>query len=385
MVRFRSIAIVAACVALGAAEMCVCAQKQGAVKLELPPAPAKASPLLPEAFSGWVMEGKAENVTDAAKADAANAQALREYQFAHALLATYKRDGETLNVKALNFFDASGAFGAFSFYRKSNWPKVDLGSGAGSDGKRVVFWLGNTVIDATFSAVGPMTAGELRELAKAIPVPGGNRGLAPPILLNLPKADLDSQSTHYALGLTGYAGGGGVLPPEMVGFDHAAEAVTANYALSSNTATLTLIDYPTPQMAAAQEEKIRAYLKAGAKAQPAFPKPLQDSDQASLEVRRSGPLVAIVSGDAIPNESHRLLESVHFAENLTDIPQPTESEVNKTGRLLVGIAGIVVVGSVAAILLGLFLGGGRALYRMSRGKPASTVYDEEFIRLNLEK
>ncbi len=385
MVRFRSIAIVAVCAALGAASGIAPAQKQGAVKLELPPTPAKAAPLLPEAFAGWVMAGAAENVTDAAKADAANAQTLREYQFTHALTATYQRDGETLTVKALNFFDASGAFGAFSFYRKSNWPKVDVGSGAGSDGKRVVFWLGNTVVEATFSTIGPMSAGELRELAKAIPVPDGNRALTPPILLNLPKAGLEAQSTHYALGLTGYAGGGGVLPPEMVGFDRGAETVTANYALTSNTATLTLIDYPTPQMAAAQEAKIRAYLKAGAKAQPAFPKPLQDSDQASLEVRRSGPLVAIVSGDAIPNESHRLLESVHFDENLTDIPQPMESQVSKTARLLMGITGIVVIGSLAAILLGLFLGGGRALYRVARGKPASTVYEEEFIRLNLEK
>ena len=84
-----------------------------------------------------------------------------------------------------------------------------------------------------------------------------------------------------------------------MGFDRGAEAVTANYSLSSNPAVLTLIDYPTPQMAQAQESRIRDYLKAGSNAQPAFPKPLQDSDQASLEVRRSGPVVAIVSGDAI--------------------------------------------------------------------------------------
>jgi len=37
----------------------------------------------------------------------------------------------------------------------------------------------------------------------------------------------------------------------------------------------------------------------------------------------------------------------------------------------------------AAILLGFFLGGGRALYRMARGKPVSSVYEEEFIRIDL--
>lgn len=385
----RSIAVVAAAATLAAAGVAATAQgapqKSGAVKLELPAAPAKPKPLLPDAFAGWAMDGKAATLTDAAQADAANAQALREYQFTHALTATYKRDGETLTVKALGFLDASGAFGAYSFYRQSNWPKLDAGSGGGSNGKRVVFWLGNTVIDATFSEIGPMSPGELRELAKEIPVPGGNRALTPPILLNLPKPSLDSQTMHYALGLTSYAGSGGVLPAQMIGFDRGAETVTANYALSSNEATLTLIDYPTPQMAVAQETRIRDYIKAGSHAQPAFPKPLADSDQASLEVRRIGPLVVLVSGDAIPDESHKLLESVRFQENLTDIPQPTESEVNKTGRLLMGIVSLVIIGSSAAVLLGLFLGGGRALYRKATGKPISSVYETEFIRLNLEK
>jgi hypothetical protein len=173
------------------------------------------------------------------------------------------------------------------------------------------------------------------------------------------------------------------LPPELVGFDRGAEAVTANYTLRSGVATLTIIDYPTPQMAAAMEPRIRAYIKAGKQAQPAWPKPLQDSDLASLEVRRSGPLVVVVSGDAIPDESHKLLATVHFESELMSIPQPTESEVAKTGRLLLGIATLVGIGSLAAILLGFFLGGFRVLYRIARGKPASSVYEAEFISLNL--
>ena len=37
------------------------------------------------------------------------------------------------------------------------------------------------------------------------------------------------------------------------------------------------------------------------------------------------------------------------------------------------------------MLLGFFLGGGRALYRVARGKPVSSVYEVEFIRLHLER
>jgi hypothetical protein len=345
--------------------------------------PAKPKPILPDVFAGWVADAAPRTVTDPAQADPANAAALGEYAFTEAALASYKRDRETLSIRALRFHDASGAYGAYSFYRHDGWPKEQIGVGATSDHNRVLFWLGNTVIDANFSQIGPMSGSELRELAGQIELPNGSRGIAPPILANLPKASLDPQTTHYADGPAGYTGSGGVLPAEMVGFDKGAETATATYNLRSGPATLTVIDYPTPQLAAAQETRIRDYIKAGSKALPAWPKPLMDSDLASLEVRRSGPLVILVSGDAVPDESHKLISSVNFQADVVSIPQPTESEVAKTGKLLLGIAGIVIVGSLAAILLGFFLGGGRALYRVARGKPVSSMYDEEFTSLNL--
>jgi hypothetical protein len=325
-------------------------------------------------------------LTDPALADPANTAVLKEYDFTDGMQANYKRDGETLSLRALRFHDASEAYGAYSFYRQNGWPKEEIGTGATSNHNRVLFWLGNTMVDANFSHIGPMSGSELRELASHLPVPDGSRALAPPILSSLPKESLDGQTTHYALGPASYAGSGGVLPPDLVGFDRGAEVVTANYSLRSNPATLTIIDYPTPQMAAAQEPKIRAYIKAGSQAQPPWPKPLQDSDQASLEVHRSGPLVAIVSGDAIPEESHKLLAMVHYEAEITSLPPPpTDSEVAKTAKLLIGIAGLVMIGVSAALLLGFFLGGGRALYRVARGKPVSTVYEEEFISLDLRE
>ena len=342
-------------------------------------------PLLPDSFAGWIAAEPPKSITDAAQADNANVAALKEYGFQSAILRTYKRDGETLAIRAMRFDDLSGAYGAYSYYRGTGWPKEDIGTGAASNHNRVVFWRGEAVVDATFSHISPMSGSELRELARQLPEPVGSKALAPPLLANLPKASLDGQTTHYAVGPASYAGSGGVLPPELVGFDRGAEAVTAGYTLRSGPATLTLIDYPTPQMAAAQETRIRDYVKAGSQAKPAFPKPLADSDQASLEVRRSGPVIALVSGDAIPDESHKLLASVHYELDLVSIPQPGESEVSKTGRLLLGIATLVIIGACAAILLGLFLGGGRALYRVARGKPASSVYEAEFISLDLRK
>ena len=355
-------------------------EKKSATVIMLPPAPKK---LLPDALDGWLQTAPAKTITDPAQADGANAAALKEYGFVSQESATYAREGQTLNIRALSFGDLTGAYGAYSFFRQNGWPKEDIGTGAASNKNRVLFWKGSTVVDATFSRIAPESAGELREIAATLPMLTGTKAVPPPVLSFLPKASIDPQTTHYALGPASYSGSGGVLPASIVGFDSDAETATANYSLNSGPATLTIIEYPTPQIATAKLAEITAYIKAGSSAKPAWPKPLMDSDLASLEARKSGELVILVSGDAIPDESHRLLESVHYEADLMSIPQPTNSEIAKTGQLLMSIASFVIIGASASILLGFFLGGGRALYRKARGRPISSVYDEEFIHLDL--
>ena len=112
--------------AMGQAAPVKARDTKGATHLMLPPVP-KA--LLPESFAGWVAEGAPKNVTDAALADTANAAALKEYDFTDGALGSYKREGETLSLRALRFHDASGAYGAYSFYRQNGWPKEDIGVG----------------------------------------------------------------------------------------------------------------------------------------------------------------------------------------------------------------------------------------------------------------
>ena len=348
------------------------------------PAPVAAKPaLLPEVFDGWELKGAIKPLATANDADAINAAALTEYGFTDGASATYTRSGVSLELRALRFDDATGTYGAYSFYRQNGWPKEKIGTGAASNKNQVVFWQGNFFVDAHFSQIEPTSATSLRDLAAQLPPITGSKAIAPPVLANLPQRSIEGQSTHYALGPAGYANG--VLPAALVAFDRGAEVVTANYKLVSGPATLTLIDYPTPQMATAQETLIRAYIKGGDQPQSPWTDALKNSDKASLEVRRSGPLVAIVSGDAVPDESHRLLETVHFDAALVSIPQPTDSEISKTAQLLTGIAVLVCVGGLASVLLGLFLGGGRALWRKVRGKPVSSVYETEFIHLDLRE
>src|ERR1700733_9933051 len=106
--------------------------------------------LLPSSFAGWVAEGPVKKLTDPAQADGASAAALKEYAFEEGATADYKRSGETLSLRLLRFHDASGAYGAYSFYRQNGWPKEEIGTGATSNHNRVLFWVGDSVVDANF-------------------------------------------------------------------------------------------------------------------------------------------------------------------------------------------------------------------------------------------
>ena len=101
-------------------------------------------------------------------------------------------------------------------------------------------------------------------------------------------------------------------------------------------------------------------------------------------MRREGPLVLLTTGAWDAAEAKRMVEGIHLRNELTwNKPMPLEfhTEVVKTYSLLTSIAIFCGVGALAAVILGLFLGGGRAAIRVLQGKPAAT--EPEFLRIDL--
>jgi hypothetical protein len=353
--------------------------------LSQPSAPAAAPPLLPTDFAGWSQSAPAQQSSAPESADAANAAVLKEYGSQQFASAHYANGDNKLNVRAIRFQDASGAYGAFTFYRRPGSIAEQIGRTAAWDGSHVLFWNGATLVDATLDHVTPMTAAELRELAKDLPLPPGSANVAPPLPGYLPRQGLELGLTHYSLGPEAYARTGGVLPAPLVGFASSAEAVTALYSDRDGDGQVTLLIYPTPQLAAARLRDIDAFLKAG-NTQATWPQPLAESRPGSVLTRRSGPIVAVVSGSLPAPIAHKLLNQINYqADIVWNNPQGYISDGSKVARLILGIFALTGILGGAAILLGLFLGGGRAIYRVLRGKPASAFQEEtEFISLHLE-
>ncbi len=347
-------------------------------------ATAAPAPLLPQEFAGFELDGKIEKSNAPGTVDPGNAQVLVEYGFRDFASAHYKSSATAVTIRAMRFADATGAYGAYTFYRIPGMHPEEIGKGAAANGSRVLFWDGATLVDANFDHLTAMSAASLRELATRLPIPMGTAGVPPSLPGFLPRTDLEITHTRYSLGPEGYARSGGVLPPALVDFSKSPEVLSGDFNLQSGEGTLTIIEYPTPQIAADRQRAIEAYLKAGNTPQHPFTAALVASNTQALAVRRSGLLLAITSGGMNASDARRLLNKINYEASVTwNSPQGYVPETTKAARLLVGIAYFCLIACSAALLLGIFLGGGRALFRKMRGKPASTLEDMEFIKLDL--
>ncbi len=347
-----------------------------------PKAAAAAKPFLPTMFAGW--QSTASNTSDnPAAADPANVSVLKEYGFTEFQSAAYARDGITLALRAIRFKDASGAYGAYTFYRQPGMAPVSIGKQGVFDGAHhIIFWTGDTLLDGVFSQLTAMSASDLRELASMLPQPDGTANLPPQLPANLPPAGLQSDSIRYAVGADAYARSGGVLPPSLIDFSRDVEAVTAEYQTRGGDGALTLLNYPTPQIAAERLHAIQSYLQNHDAA--SVPQALHESSTSSLIVRRSGPIVILTSGSFTADQARQLSETVHYDADVTwNNPKGYISEQTRAAKLVLGIFALIAVLLGITIIIGFFFGGGRILIRKLRGKPATSLEEAEFIKLDL--
>lgn len=343
-------------------------------------------PLLPAKFGAWTATaapGAGGSDTGAPGAsrivEGKGAEVLKEDGLTRSSEQTYTQAGRggTVKLNALQFTDATGAVSAYTYLRSPEMKEMREGSRVGRNeavaGGRYLFREGASTVLVEVSAPGPTTADDLRTLANMLPKIGGPKG-APPLLPTLlPAERLIPESVHYAVGPLGYAAMGGTLPAGLLGFEKSSEVTTAEYAVhGGGKGLLTLLLFPTPQIAGDRGRAIEAALNtAGERG-------------GTAKLKREGSLVLLANGGFTPAEAAELVDKIHLRSEVTwnkQMPPEFHTEVRKTASLLVSIAVFSGVAGLAAVLLGLFLGFGRAWVRVLMGKPAAT--EPEFLRLDL--
>jgi hypothetical protein len=340
-----------------------------------------APPILPKQFAGWQIQGTAQASKDAGAADPTNAALLKEYGFTDFESATYKSDdGRTLKIRAARFADASGAFGAYSFYLQPEMAREEIGDQGASVDQRVLFYRGHIVVEAVFSQLSPMSPAGLRELAGMLPRPGGNAGNLPPILAFMPHHGYEANTEKYAEGPLGLGAIASPLPAELVDFSANPEVVLGQYSTPGGGATLMLIEYPTPALAAEHLRRIDAAHHA-AQPQPGI---AAIENVGPFFDKRTGPIVAIAAGPLSESDAQTLLGAVHYEASVTWNENTYFDKKNNIANLLVNIILLCIIVGAISLAAGVAFGGARVLLRRYFPGPVFGRSDQtEFISLRL--
>jgi hypothetical protein len=349
-------------VVLAGAAVAACAQDAKTTLVEPP------TPLLPQQVGEWIRQPDAPGSPNDPKIDAI----LHEDGLKREEHGNYRvgAGGATVSVTARQFVDATGAHAAYSFYQKpgSSYRGAGLGNETSTVNDRYLYRSGASVVQST-GARGAKVEALLEGIETRLPKLAGPKGLPPVLPSYLPAKGLERETVKYALGPVSYEEMGGVLPGSILGFEKAAEAITAKYA---GRGQLTMLLYPTPEIAGDRLRAIQDEVHRNGRA------------DGTVVLRREGPLVLMTSGGWPLEEAKSLVGGIHPRAEVTwnkQMPLEFHAEVQKTYSLLASIMIFCGFGVLAAVVLGISLGAGRAGWRVLHGKPAAA--EPEFLRIDL--
>jgi hypothetical protein len=362
-----------------------------------PPAPVAVSPahvsptpVLPAEFAGWQVKGDVARSDDPAAADKVNAPVLKEYGFVRLEKAAYTRDdGRNLVIQAAAFEDASGAYGAFTYYYSADMAEETIGGQAAFLNNRALFYQGNVLVDAVFDRMSVMSAAQLRQLAGLLPQAEGNKSNPPSLPTYLPKRafekNLEKNTTKYIMGPVALDRIGSPLPAAMVDFKSGAEVVIGKYVAAAGDATLMLIEYPNSQIAAERLRQIDASVDVSHRVTQQQPGVASMVDVGPFFDTRTGPIIAIAAGPLSKSEARSLMSSISYEADVTWNENTYVSKKDNLANFLFNA--IVLCGIVVglALVAGVAFGGLRVIVK--RFFPDS-VFDRreamEIISLHLE-
>lgn len=343
---------------------------------------AQAS-ILPPQFAGWHVSGSTKVSKDPAVADPVNAALLKEYGLTDFESGTYTRDdGRKVALKAIRFADASGAYGAFTYYKMPQMLTESIPDQGASLNERVLFYRGNILVDAVFEKLSAMSAAELRDLSEGLPLPTGNTRNLPILPQYLPKSGYVKNTAKYVVGPVGLEKIGALLSTSLVDFSASTEVALGNYQTADGIATLMLIEYPTPQLAAEHLRQIDAATQSKIQRQGGSPAANADP----IFDKRTGPIVAIATGAISPGEARSLLSWVNYEADVNWTENTYQGKKNNLGNLLINVFLLCGILIVFAGVAGVAFGGIRIFFNhILPEKVLHRQKDVDFISLNLSE
>ncbi|MBC8165880.1 MAG: hypothetical protein H7Y20_08415 [Bryobacteraceae bacterium] len=257
-----------------------------------------------------------------------------EYGLELAEKADYTGAGQNFSISAFRMSDTTGAFAA------AQWQNLKLHD-------NYVFRIeGGKPQDTALSEL----YGKL---------PKRSSTALPPLYAYLPTKGRVPSSERYMLGPQSLLRFEPRIPSETAGFDRGAEAQSARYKLGGREFQLTILAYPTPQMAI---ERFRHF---------------QRIEGAAL--RRSGTMISVIPEAQDIATAVKLIEQVNYNPKLTWNEYVPKATVQDAANMILAISVLAGGLIIASLIMGIFIGGGKVLARHLGLKPPA----EEFTSLHI--
>src|SRR5215469_177413 len=260
---------------------------------------------------------------------------LRDYES-----GVYDNAGAKMNATAYQLQDSTGAMAAFLWLRPATAKVSRVADLAAETANDLMVVRGNFLLH--FEGYKP-TPGEIEGLAGTFSHVDGTP--FPTLPGYLPAQDLIPNSERYISGPIGLARFANLVPPSVAAFRYGSESITGVFHSPKGDITLSVFNYPTPQIAMDRLTDFQNVPGAMAK--------------------RSGPLVAVVVKPADPDMAERLLSQVQYRADIT-MQEHIPTRRDNIGNLVINafiLTGILLVFCVVA---GLGVGGFRILRRRNK-------------------
>ena len=256
------------------------------------------------------------------------ADVLEEFGLEQSEEAEYRtEDGQSVLVRALQFYDDTGAVAAYSWLRPKGATEAQRGERAVEQGDYILIQFANYLL----SLKGDTPDEEDVEIALAY-LPRPKPTADPPVLKYVPEDILVPDSGRHILGPVSLERLVPELGPSVVGFHFGTEGHFGQYATPAGEMRMIVWDYPSNPIARGQVEAFHAL-------------------EGSL-AKQDGPLIAVVLDTRSPDEAQRLLARVRYRAEVTQHAEdPKRQESLKyiildTFILCGLLAGLMVLGGV---------------------------------------
>lgn len=201
-------------------------------------------------------------------------------------------DGRSVTVRALQFYDDTGAVAAYSWLRPAGATEVERGERAVEKGDLILVHFANYVVHLE----GDTPDEEDIEIALAY-LPRPKPTADPPVLQYVPEEALVPDTGRHVLGPVSLARLAPELSPAVVGFHFGTEGYFGRYSTPSGEARMIIWTYPSNPIARGQVAEFHGV--------------------PGVVAKQDGPLIAAVLEPPSPDEAQLLLARVRYRAEVT--------------------------------------------------------------------